>query len=81
MIQINQTIEHGYTVYKFEANNTEYEILTTDGVAFDVWSKRKSLRDATLKCYNSLAELAARSKALNNFQRKLPNKNWGNVLM
>ena len=70
MIQINQTIEHGYTVYKFEANNTSYEILTTDGIAFDVWSKRNNCGfDAVLKCYNQLTELAQRSKALNNFSK------------
>ena len=68
MIQINQTTEHGYTNYQFEANNTAYEVLTKDDIAFDVWSKRKNCGfDAQLKCYNSLSELAKRSKALNNF--------------
>ena len=70
MIQINQTISHGYTSYQFEANNTDYEVLTKDGISFDVWSKRKNCGfDAQLKCYRSLSELAKRSKALNNFSK------------
>ncbi len=68
MIQITQTIEQGYKSYKFEANNTEYQILTKDDKSFDIWSKRKNCSfDAQLNCYNSLAELAKRSKALKNF--------------
>jgi len=69
---INQTQSNGYTVYTFEANNTEYEVLTVDHVAFDVYSKRKGLSGAAkLACYNSAAELAKRSKALNNFLKLL----------
>ena len=67
-ITITTKIEHGYTVYNFEANNTSYELLTQDGKAFDVYSHRIGTGFApTLKCYNSLTELAARSKALANF--------------
>lgn len=64
-IQVTQTSELGYTVYKFEANNTIYAVLTEDNINFDVWSKRKNCSfDLQLKCYNSLASMAKRNKAL-----------------
>lgn len=67
-ITITTKIEHGYTVYNFEANNTSYELLTKNGVEFDVYSHRIGTGFApALKCYNNLVELAARSKALFNF--------------
>lgn len=67
MIQIKQTQEHGYTVYKFEAANTDYEVLTQDGKQFDVYSSRQGRAGGwILKVYNSLDEMAKRSKALGN---------------
>lgn len=70
MIQIIQTFEHGYTVYNFSANNTEYTVLTKDGTAFDVYSSRIGRAGRTPpKCYTSVAELAARSKAMSDFTK------------
>ena len=64
MLQVSQTQANGYTVYKFEANATRYEVMTQDGIEFDVWSQRKALSQPTLNCYRSLAEMAKRSKSL-----------------
>ena len=62
-MQINQKLDNGYTVYTFTANNTDYEVLTRNGVQFDVYSSRKGLTGRTPpKCYDSLEELAKRSK-------------------
>ena len=67
MLQVNQSFDSGYTVYSFEANNTEYEVLTEDNATFQVWSKRKGLSGRTApKVYFSLAEMAKRSKALSH---------------
>ncbi len=69
-IEIEQTQEHGYTVYRFDANATGYEVLTQDNVEFTVFSHRKSLSGRNPpKVYNTLAELAKRSKALANFAK------------
>ncbi|MCK5127512.1 MAG: hypothetical protein KAR42_14750 [candidate division Zixibacteria bacterium] len=67
MIQVTTTIDDGYTVYKFEANNTEYEVLTDDGKTYQVWSNRKGCAGRTPPtCYDSLSDMAKRSKALAN---------------
>ncbi len=67
MIQVTTTIENGYTIYKFEANNTEYVVLTDDGKTFQVWSNRKGRTGRTVPTvYDSLADMAKRSKALAN---------------
>ena len=67
-IQIAKNFNHGYTIYNFTANNTEYEVLTLDDQNFDVYSSRIGFAGRPkLKCYNSLDELSQRSKALNNF--------------
>lgn len=67
-MQITQTQDSGYTVYKFTANNTEYDVLTRNGVEFDVYSSRIGLTGRTPpKCYDSLEELAKRSKVFKNF--------------
>lgn len=67
MIQVKQTQDSGYTIYSFEANNTTYEVLTSDGVEFTVYSSRNGLTGRTPpKVYGSLAEMAKRSKALEN---------------
>ncbi len=64
MLQVNQTEEHGYTVYKFEANNTDYTILKDEGEFYHVYSHRKGLTRATAPKLYTLKEMAARSKAL-----------------
>ena len=67
MLQVTTSQDSGYTVYTFEANNTEYEVLTDDSELFTVYSKRKSLSSrATPKVY-TLSELAKRSKVLRGF--------------
>ena len=67
MIKVNQTQDSGYTVYSFEANNTAYEVITTDNIEFTVYSSRNGLSGRTApKVYGSLAEMAKRSKALKN---------------
>jgi len=68
-LTVTTTIEHGYTCYKFNSRGTSYNVLTRDHKTYDVWSKRESYgnaHDRTLKCYDSLNELAKRSKALAN---------------
>ncbi len=67
MLEVTQTQDTGYTVYSFTANNTEYEVLTENGQTFTVYSSRigRSGRPAP-QCYDSLADLAKRSKALRN---------------
>ena len=68
MIQIQTQQVENKIMYSFEANNTKYDVITENHEQFDVFSKRKNCGfDSQLKCYNSKAELAARSKALNNF--------------
>lgn len=65
MIEVKQTQDSGYTVYSFQANNTSYEVLTTDNQEFTVYSSRNGLTGRTApKVYDSLADLAKRSKAL-----------------
>jgi hypothetical protein len=67
MIQIQQSQEHGYTIYKFEANQTEYEVLTKNGQNFDVYSSRIGRAGRTVpKFYGSIDELAKRSMAFSN---------------
>lgn len=65
---INQTTEHGQTVYKFEAHQTKYEVITRDGKEFTVFSKRKNASfDTQCKVYGSKEELAQRGKVFANF--------------
>ncbi len=67
MLEVTQTQESGYKVFKFEANNTEYEVLTNDNKEYQVWSNRKGCAsDTVLKVYGSLQEMGKRSKALNH---------------
>lgn len=67
MIEVTQNQENGYTVYKFCANNTNYDVLTQDGREFAVYSQRKGFRGFPgVKVYGSLDEMAKRSKALAN---------------
>ena len=63
MLNINKTHERGYTVYGFEANNTDYDVLTEDGKTFTVYSSNKSRSGLPApKVYDSLSDLAKRSK-------------------
>ncbi len=64
MLQVSQTQDSGYTVYKFEANNTEYEVLTDDGVLFTVYSSRIGRSGRTAPKVYTIDELAKRSKTL-----------------
>lgn len=66
MIQVKQTQDSGYTVYSFEANNTTYEVLTSDGAEFTVYSSRNGLTGRTAPKVYTLPEMAKRSKALAN---------------
>ena len=67
MLQVTQSIDSGYTVYKFNANNTDYDVLTTDGVEFTVYSQRAHMQHVSPPTvYGSLGEMAKRSKALNH---------------
>lgn len=67
MLEVTQTEDSGYTVYSFTANNTAYEVMTTDGKTFTVYSRRLNFRRCSPpQCYDSLAHLASRSKALKN---------------
>jgi len=67
MIEVKQTQDSGYTIYSFEANNTAYEVLTVDNIEFTVYSSRNGLSSRTApKVYDSLADMAKRSKALAN---------------
>ncbi len=64
-MKIAQTQDSGYTVYKFTANNTAYEVLTDDDQEYQVYSQRNGLKStSTPKVYDSLTEMAKRSKAL-----------------
>ena len=66
-IEVTQTQENGYTVYKFCANNTDYDVLTQDGKEFTVYSSRRGCAAFPgIKVYASLEEMAQRSKALAN---------------
>lgn len=66
-INVTQTQDSGYTVYKFDANNTAYEVLSTDGIEFTVYSRRHAFRRVSPPTvYDSLADMAKRSKALAN---------------
>ena len=65
-LEINQTTEHGYTVYKFAARGVSFEVLTDDGIAYQVWCERAGQRTPPT-CYDSLAQLATRSKTFSNF--------------
>ena len=69
MLQVTQTEDSGYTVYKFEANNTEYEVLKDDSPYYQVYSKRKSLSRFSAPKLYTLEEMAARSKVLNNLSK------------
>lgn len=64
MLQITQTKENGYDVYSFENRGTDYQVLSNDGVFFQVWSKRKSLSNLSAPKVYTLKEMAQRSKAL-----------------
>lgn len=67
-MQINQTTDNGYTVYKFAARGVSFEVLTRDGIAFDVYSNQIGRAGRTpATCYDSLAHLATRSKTFANF--------------
>ena len=67
MIEVNKTQDSGYTVYSFTANNTAYEVLTADNAQYTVYSSRNDLTGrAAPKVYDSLADMAKRSKALSN---------------
>lgn len=69
-ITIRQTKESGFTVYTFDANNTAYEVLTTDGIEFTVYSRRLAFKHGTPPTvYDSLADMAKRSKALANLAK------------
>lgn len=66
VIEVEQKVEDGATIYSFVARGTEYSVITRDGESFEVWSRRQSLprTSGSLKVYHSLAELGQRSKAL-----------------
>lgn len=68
IMEVTQTQDEGYTVYIFTANFTRYEVLTNNGETFIVYSARKSLSNRRPKpqYYDSLQDLAKRSKALRN---------------
>ena len=67
MIEVTQTQDSGYTVYKFTANNTDYTVMIDETIGIQVWSNRKSLGyNPQVKVYDSLAEMSKRSKALKN---------------
>jgi hypothetical protein len=67
MIQIQQSNSHGYTVYKFQANQTQYEVLTKNNKTFDVYSSRIGRSGKTApKIYDSIEALSQRSLAFKN---------------
>ena len=64
MLEVTQTQEHGYTVYKFSANNTEYEVLKDESPFYTVYSQRIGRSGSTAPKTYTLKELSARSKVL-----------------
>ncbi len=67
MLQVNQKESNGYTIYEFTANNTDYEVLTADGVEFIVYSSRIGLTGRTPPAvYDNLEAMSKRSKALSH---------------
>ena len=67
MITVTQSQSNGYAVYKFNANNTDYEVLTDDNnQTFTVFSRRSGLRWNVPTVYDNREALAKRSKALSN---------------
>jgi len=81
MMQIKHTETESMNCYEFKANGTWYSvgIFKNENDNFHsiaVYSNRfkDSVQGATLKCYNSLNELAKRSKALFNFTKLIQEK-------
>ena len=64
MLQVNKTESDGYTIYKFDNRGVAYDVLTTDGIEFIVYSRKKSLTGRTAPAVMNLSEMAKRSKAL-----------------
>lgn len=64
MLQVTTSQDSGFTVYKFESNTTDYEVLTDDGVMFTVYSSMKSRSGRPTPKVYTLGELAKRSKVL-----------------
>lgn len=76
MLKIDHTENEVSDTYTFMSRGTWYGINIKKDKSdnfnlVSVFSNNYSVgvRGATLKCYNSLAELAKRSKALNNFTK------------
>ena len=67
-MEIEQTRTENMTIYKFMDRGVTYDVFARDEGSVDVWSNRISQASApVLKCYDSLEQLAARSKMFANF--------------
>ena len=67
-MQIDQTRTENMTIYKFTARGVTYDVFARDGGLEDVWSNRISHASApVLKVYDSIDQLAKRSKMFANF--------------
>lgn len=72
--EVTKTREYGMDVYSFNANNTNYTVMTKDRKTWEVWSNRNSLSyNPQIKLYGSLEEMAQRSKALANLAKLIKN--------
>ena len=68
-LQVTQSQDNGYQVYKFTNRGTEYEVLVDVDSVCQVWSNRIGfggfIRTAPT-IYDTLEDMAKRSKTFNN---------------